>query len=150
MRSIALVFLVALVFGCGRSDPPPPGSSAAAADPHLQLQTEMEKGTMDFSRVTIVRLQRDGKRLEVASVMPTVVALTSVAGNEAKTIFRINDRGDALVLFSRDLPNARSYKTDLSFSKLAANQSFSFPVVQPDGRLAEQTFTVEKIIPPSP
>jgi hypothetical protein len=147
MRCAVLVVLVAMLAACGRSEPTP-GLSGNVVDPHLQLQNEMEHGAMDFSRVTIVRLQRDGKRLEVASVMPTVVAQTTLAGNEAKTIFRVNDRGDALVLFSRDVPNGRSYKTELSFSKLAPNQSFAFPVVQPDGKLTEYTFTVEKIISP--
>lgn len=148
MRVLALVLLAAGLCACGRSESPPGSAAVAGSDPHLLLQQEMESGTMDFSKVTIVRLQREGKRLEVASVMPTEVARTSLAGNEAKTIFRINDRGDALVLFSRDLPNARSYKTELSLAKLAANKSFAFPVVQPDGRLSEHTFTLEKIITP--
>lgn len=147
MRLPALAAVALILCACGRQESVP-SVTPAANDPHLLLQNEMEKSTMDFSRVTIVRLQRDGKRLEVVSVMPTEIARARLGSAEAKTIFRINDRGDALVLFSRDLPNARSYKTDLSLAQLAAKSGFTFPVVQPDGRLAEQTFTLEKIISP--
>jgi len=146
-RVTALALAAALVGGsggCERSDAP----ASPKADPHLLLQQEMEKGTMDFSRVTTVRLMRDGKRLEVISVMPTLVARANVAGEEAKTLFGINDRVDALVLFSRDIPGKRSVKTEMPLGQLKSKPSFVFPVVQADGRLKEESFSVEKIIEP--
>lgn len=105
---------------------------------------------MDFSKVTVVRLLRDGKRLEVANVTPTVVATVSVAGEPVKTIFRINDRVDSLVLFSRDIVNARSIKTEISFARLTESRQFVFPVVQADGGLREEKFSVEQIVQPPP
>jgi hypothetical protein len=146
-RWLALALTAALVGGlggCGRSDAP----ATPKMDPHLLLQQQMEKGSMDFSRVTTVRLLRDGKRLEVISVSPTLVARATVAGEEAKTLFAINERVDALVLFSRDIPGTRSVKTEMPLSQLKSKPSFVFPVVQADGRLKEESFSVEKIIEP--
>src|SRR5450432_1774595 len=115
---------------CGPSSPPPAPASktaASATDPHAQAQATMEKASMDFSHVVVVRLQNDGKRLEVASIMPVVVAQTQVSGQLAKTIFRVNDTTDGLVLFSRDLMNGKSYPTEMKFSELEAKKGFTFP-----------------------
>jgi hypothetical protein len=109
----------------------------------------MEKASMDFSHVVIVRLQNDGKRLEVASIMPRVVGEAQVSGQHAKTIFRVNDATDGLVLFSRDLLNGKSYRTEMKFSELEAKKGFTFPVVQADGSLREKQYTLEKIITPN-
>ena len=106
----------------------------------------MEKISMDFSHVIVVRLQDDGKRLEVASVMPRVVAQAQISGQQAKTIFRVNDARDGLVLFSRDLPNGKSYRTEMKFSELESKKGFAFPVVQADGSLREKQYTLEKIV----
>lgn len=141
---VGAISLAAFAAGCGRQDSPP----GPALDPHRILQQEIEKGTMDFNRVVTVRLRREGKRLEVVSVNPTLVARAMVGGEEAKTLFRINDRGDALVLFSRDVPGSRSLKTEIPFSQLGEKQNFSFPVVQNDGRLKEESFAFEQIVQP--
>lgn len=135
-------FVVLWLAGCGPSAPPVPG----APDTHAQLQAEMEKGTMDFGKVTIVRLLRDGTRLEVASVLPSVVAKATVGTEVAKTIFRVTDKGDALTLFSRDLQNRRSFKTELTFAQLEERRQFTFPIVQPDASLREETFSLERIV----
>jgi len=101
---------------------------------------------MDFNHVIVVRLQNGGKRLEVASIMPRVVADVQVSGQHAKTIFRINDTKDGLVLFSRDLRNGKSYRTEMTFSDLKDKKGFAFPVVQPDGSLEEKQYTLERIV----
>lgn len=140
-----------LLAACGPSGPPPqaaPPPAAGGADPHAGLQAEMEKASMDFSSVVVVRLTWQGRRLEVASVMPTVVAETVRAGQQAKTIFRVSDRQDGLVLFSRDLPNGKSVRTELSFAQLKGGMQFSFPVVQPDAGLKDEKFVVEAIVEP--
>jgi hypothetical protein len=137
-----IVAMALLVSACGPSAPPVPGAS----DVHAQLQAEMEKGSMDFGSVTIVRLLRDGKRLEVASVAPTFVAQAAIGTVQAKTIFRVNDKGDALTLFTRDLPNGRSFKSELTFAQLESGKQFTFPVVQADGQVREEKFSVERII----
>lgn len=148
MNVIPLFVAVLLVAACSPSSPPP--SAPARDDAHARLQTEMEQATMDFSKVTVVRLQRDGKRLEVANVTPTVVASANVSGEPVKTIFRINDRIDSLVLFSRDIANAKSIKTEITFTRLTENSKFAFPVVQADGSLKEEQFSVMQIVQPPP
>ena len=101
---------------------------------------------MDFGHVVLVRLRTGGKRLEVASIMPTVVAEAQLAGQSAKTIFRVNDTTDGLVLFSRDLLNGSSYRTEMKFPDLKTKKGFSFPIVQADGSLREKQYTLEKIV----
>lgn len=145
-RVLATALAVVLLAACGKDKPVPPPT---ANDPHALLQAEMEKGTMDFSHVVVVRLNRGGKLLEVPSVNPTTVAETMLNGVAAKTIFRINDQGTALVLFSRDLLNAKSFKTEMPFADLQAKGKFTFPVVQADGRLKEEDFSLNKIATPA-
>jgi len=131
---------------CGKTPPPPVAPPPSAGDPHLAEQTALEKGMMDFSNVLVIRLQSEGKRIEVTSVLPAIVAETSLAGQTAKTIFRVNEKSDGLILFSRDLPNGKSSRTEMTLAELEQKKSFSFPVVQPDATLKERAFTLEKII----
>lgn len=138
--SALLLSLVA----CGKTPPASPAS--VVGDPHAAEQAAMEKSTMDFSNLLIVRLQRNGQRLEVTSVLPAQVAEATVSGQSAKTIFRINEKGDGLLLFSRDLLNGRSFRTELSLADLEQKKGFSFPVVQGNGSLKEQTFSLERMI----
>ncbi len=130
---------------CGKT-PPPVAAPRSAGDPRLAEQTALGKDMMDFSNVMMIRLQGEGKRIEVTSVLPAIVAETSPAGQTAKTIFRVNEKGNGLILFSRDLPNDKSSRTEMTLAELEQKKSFSFPVVQPDAALKERTFTLEKII----
>ena len=147
LASIPLLLALALT-ACERSGSPPvqPPKTPEAKDPHAQTQAEMEKASMDFSNVVSVRLKSEGKRVEVVSVMPAVIAEARVFGRPAKTIFRVNNAGDALVLFSRDLPHAKSFRTEIKFADLESKKGFAFPVVQTDGSLREKKFEFEKII----
>lgn len=146
LKPLSAIVAVLAIAGCDRTP-----SVALNADPQgLELQTEMEKATMDFSRVTVVRLQYQGRRLEVASVAPTVVAEARLNEQSAKTIFRIDDRRALFVLFSRDLLQSKSVKTEMPMTQLEAGRRFSFPVVQSDGKLKEEGFAVEQIVLPPP
>jgi hypothetical protein len=138
------VLAVALA-ACGKA-PPPAVKAPVAGDPHVAEQTALEKSTLDFSNLMVIRLQSDGKRVEITSVLPAVVAEAAVAGQSAKTIFRVNEKGSGLMLFSRDLPNGKSFRTELTLAELEQKKSFSFPVVQPDASLKERSFALEKII----
>lgn len=135
-----------LVFaGCQRPDAPP---AAALPDAHLAAQQEMGKGGMDFSRVVVVRLTSEGRRVEVTSILPAVIAEVQVEGRPAMTIFRVNDAGDALVMFSRDALRRSSNRIEVSFADLERKKGVVFPVVAADGRLIEREFLLEKIVVP--
>lgn len=147
LMRVALAGLAACaLLACSRG---PQVVAATPNDPHGVLQAELEKGNPDLNNLTVVRLQADGKRMEVTSVLPAVVAEAVVAGVSAKTIFRLNDKTDGLVLFSRDILNGKSSKVDLPFAELETRKGFTFPVVQPDGSLKEQSFTLEKVLRPT-
>ena len=135
--------LVLLFAGCQRPETPP---ATVLPDKHLATQQEMEKATMDFSHVVVVRLQSEGKRVEVTSIMPAIIAEAQVAGQPAKTIFRVNDAGNGLVMFSRDVPHGTSNRTEVSFADLERKKGVVFPVVTADGSLKEREFALEKIV----
>lgn len=145
LRILLLPLFALTLVACNRSEVPP---VAALPDAHLALQQEMEKATMDFSHVVVVRLTSEGKRVEVTSVMPAVIAEAQVSGQSAKTIFRVNDAGNALVMFSRDVPHGTSNRTEISFAELERKKGVVFPVVVADGSLKEREFALEGIVIP--
>jgi len=146
-----LLTTVGPMTGCGNPSGTSGTQPAAAVknDPHAVEQAAMEQATLDFSRVVVVRLKKDGKRLEVTSIMPLVVAETLVSGQPAKTVFRLSQAGDGLVMFSRDLPKGASFRIEIRFDELRQKKAFTFPVVQKDGSLLENRFELEQIITPS-
>jgi hypothetical protein len=146
MRRIFVLLNMALLLALAACGKPPSPPAVVANDPHLAAQSAMEKGTLDFANLLVIRLQSEGKRLEVTSVLPAVVAEATVAGQAAKSVFRVNEKANGLVLFSRDLLNGKSFKTELTLAELEQKKSFSFPVVQPDASLKDRSFTLEKII----
>jgi hypothetical protein len=145
LRLSVTTLLLALLVACGKS-PPPVVPAPSSGDPHAAEQLAMEQGAPDFANLLIIRLQSEGQRVEVTSVLPATIAEAGVSGQVAKTIFRVNEKGNGLLLFSRDLLNGKSFRTELSILELERKKSFSFPVVQPDASLKERTFALEKII----
>lgn len=145
LRILWLPLLALALVACNRTEIPP---AAALPDAHLILQQEMEKATMDFSHVVVVRLTSEGKRVEVTSILPAVIAEAQVSGQSAKTIFRVNDAGNALVMFSRDVPHGTSSRTEVSFTDLELKKGVVFPVVAADGSLKEREFALERIVIP--
>ena len=143
IRRLWGVALLALLVGCKPANVPPAGVSG---DAHAKMQAEMEAGTPDFGRVLSVRLREQGKRVEVTSVLPTIISEATLSGQSAKTIFRVNPAGDGLILFSRDLLNGSSYRTEIKFSELESKKGFAFAIVQPDGSLQEQRFELVGIV----
>ncbi|MDP2783782.1 MAG: hypothetical protein Q8O38_04220 [Sulfurimicrobium sp.] len=149
LRWIFALLLVAASLGaCQKSGTSAPPPAAVANDPHALMQAEMEKASMDFSRVVVVRLTSEGKRVEVTSVMPNTIALVDVAGQSAKTIFAVNAAGNGVILFSRDILKASSFRTEMKFAELERKKGFTFPVVQADGSLQERAYVLEKIVIP--
>lgn len=137
---------VVLLVACGKSPTAPRQLALTSGDSHAAEQLAMERGSPDFSNLLIIRLQSEGQRVEVTSILPATIAETTVSGQVAKTIFRINEGGSGLVLFSRDLLNGKSFRTEFTIAELERTGSFSFPVVQPDASLKERSFALEKVI----
>ena len=142
---LSMVAIALALTACGKT-PPPVVAPPVVGDPHAAEQATMEAGMLDFSNVIIIRLQSEGKRLEVTSVLPAIVAEATVSGQTAKTIFRVNEKGTGMVFFSRDLLHGKSFRTELTIVDLEQKKSFSFPVVQPDASLKERSFALERII----
>ncbi len=109
------------------------------------MQTEMEQATFDLSQITVARLKLDGRPIEVASITPAVVGFAKVGGVMSKTIFRFSDKRDTLVLFTRDQKNGKAYRVDLPVTEIVAGKTLKFPVLRPNGDLAEQTLVFEAL-----
>lgn len=142
-RWLGLIGLVVLLAGCQPAEAPPP---AVAEDTHAKMQAEMESGSPDLGNIVSVRLREQDKRVEVTSVLPAVISEATLSGQSAKTIFRVNDAGDGLILFSRDLLKGSSYRIEIQFAELESKKGFAFAIVQPDGSLQEQHFELEGIV----
>ena len=145
--TLIAVLAAVLLAACG-PDPAPRAGKKKGPDPHAIQQAEIERSVMASSQVVIVRLQSEGKRVEVTSILPADIAQATVKGEVVKTIFRVNDAGDGLILFSRDVAKSTSYRTELKFADLESKKGFVFPVVQPDGSLKERSFSLEAIAIP--
>ena len=145
--SLMALLLGALLLG-GCDSQPTAKKKRDPNDPHVKMQKEMENSVLASGKVIIVRLQSEGKRVEVTSILAAEIAGAKVKGEVAKTIFRVNDAGDGLVLFSRDALKDTSYRTELKFADLERKKGFVFPVVQPDGSLAERSYALEQIAIP--
>lgn len=137
-----------LLAACSPSPPPPRAAKKKPPDAHARLQEEMDRSVMASPQVVIVRLQSEGKRVEVTSLLPAEIAEARVRGELAKTIFRVNDAGDGLILFSRDVAKGSSYRTELKFAELERSKGFVFPVLQPDGSLKDRSFRLEQVAIP--
>ena len=147
-RSCLIALLLGAVLLGGCDSQPAAKKKRDPNNPHAKVQKEMEDSLLASGKVIIVRLQSEGKRVEVTSILAAEIAEARVKGEVAKTIFRVNDAGDGLVLFSRDLAKNTSYRTELKFADLERKNAFVFPVVQPDGSLAERSYTLEQIAIP--
>lgn len=151
-RRAALLALLAVGLAGGLSGWSRSGSGGTAltanADASLAAQAALEKSGLDFNRLVVVRLRADGRRVEATSVAPAVVASALVRGQPAKTIFRLNEAHDGLILFSRDAAKGAAYRTEISLAELESKRGLVFPVVQADGSLRDQAFKLEQIIRP--
>ncbi|GBG02277.1 hypothetical protein AZSI13_16040 [Azospira sp. I13] len=117
-------------------------------DPHAIAQRELEKPSLELQRFVAVRIQDGDRRLEASPMAPAIVADTRLGEESIKTLFRVNPEGDKLILFTRDVFNARSHRTEILLTELQQQQSFTFPVVQPDGSLKAREFKLLQIVRP--
>lgn len=130
------------------SDRPIASVNVIPTDPHAIAQSELEKISLDLQRFVAVRIQDGERRLETSPLSPAIVADAHLGNESFKTIFRVNPQGDALIMFSRDVFNGRSYRTEIPLAELARLGTFTFPVVQPDGSLKARDFKLVQIVKP--
>lgn len=109
-------------------------------------RTAVNKGALDMSKVIILRLQREGKRVEVSTIAPSVVGAAKDGPPGARTVFAFSPERDKLVLFGQNVPEFKGFYQEIPVSELQPGKRFRFPVVQEDGSVREQEFTVENLI----
>jgi len=109
-------------------------------------RTVVNKSTLDLSKVIILRLRRDGNRVEVTSLVPSVVGAAKDGPPGARTVFAFSPERDKLVLFGQNVPEFKGFHQEIPVSELQPGKRFRFPVVQEDGSVKEQEFTVEDLI----
>lgn len=146
MRSIFALFVMALlVAACAHQGPFTAGAWSVidGADNIIALQKELEKPSFALDKVVVLRMTMNDRRIEVASVAPTVIVAQPAAGN--RTVMNLNNR-DKLVLFTRDGRNIKGYRMEIPVSELTPGKTFHFPVAQDPGEVVEKIFTVDKVI----
>jgi hypothetical protein len=109
-------------------------------------RTTVNKPNLDLSKVIILRLQRDGQRVEVTSIGPATIGAAKNGPPGARTIFTFSPARDKLVLFGQNVPEFKGFYQEIPLAELPEGKRFRFPVVQEDGSVKEQEFTVEKLI----
>lgn len=110
------------------------------------IRTAVNVPSIDLSKVLILRLQRDGQRVEVTSLAPAVIGAAKNGPPGARTLFSFTPRRDKLVLFGQNVPEFKGFYQEIPLADLQPGKRFRFPVVQDDGSVKEQEFTVEKVI----
>lgn len=109
-------------------------------------RTAVNRSSLDLSKVLILRLQSDGQRIEVTSLAPATIGAAKNGPPGARTVFNFTPERDKLVLFGQNVPEFKGFYQEIPVSELQAGKRFRFPVVQDDGSVKEQEFTVEKLI----
>lgn len=151
MRLMVGLCLALVLTGCGKSGDHGVAlapSQITPTDPHALAQMELERPSLDLQRFVAVRIQDGERRLEASPISPAIVADARMGDESFKTLFRVNTQGDALILFSRDVYNSRSHRTEIPLLELEKQGSFTFPVVQPDGKLQAREFKLLQIVRP--
>jgi hypothetical protein len=109
-------------------------------------RTAVSKSSLDLSKVLILRLQSNGKRIEVTSLAPSTIGAATNGLPGARTLFNFTPERDKLRLFGQNVSEFKGFYQEIPVSELQPGKRFRFPVVQDDGSVKEQEFTVEKLI----
>ena len=141
----SLILLATLLAGCAQLPVGDDGiTTIEGADAIIAMQKELEKPSPSFEKVTVVRFDLDGKRLEVHSITPTVIVAEPARGN--RTILNLGATPDKLVLFTRDGRNIKGYRLEIPRAELKPGKRFRFPVAQDPGEVVPREFTVTQVI----
>jgi len=147
MSLIRLLVAAALLglAGCAHqaATPAEPWVTIEGVDQIVAMQKEAEAPSLALDKVTIVRMTLDGERIEVASLMPTVIVAQPHQGN--RTALNLASR-TSLVLFTRDGRKIKGYRMEIPLADMVPGKTFRFPVARDPGEVVERTFVVEKVI----
>jgi hypothetical protein len=137
----AAALAAALVIGCGSNGDTVLKDRAKI----VEMQQELGTPTFDLSRVVVVRLAVGNERREVTSIMPVIFSETLVPDGPAKTILRVEQKTDTLILFTRDPREKVAYRTEIPVKDLAARPAVEFPVIDATGTVTKRKIVVENI-----
>jgi hypothetical protein len=140
LAPVAAALAVVLVLGC-TSD----GTVVKDRAKIVEMQQELGTPTFDLSRVVVVRLTIDNERREVTSIMPVVFSETLVPDGPAKTILRVEQKTDTLILFTRDPREQVAYRTEVPVKDRTSRPSVEFPVIDATGKVTKRKVVVENI-----
>ena len=137
----AAVLAAILVYGCGSNGDTVLKDRAKI----VEMQQELGTPSFDLSRVVVVRLTIDNERREVTSIMPVVFSETLVPDGPAKTILRVEQKTDTLILFTRDPREKVAYRTEIPVKDRTARPAIEFPVIDATGRVTKRKIVVENV-----
>lgn len=110
----------------------------------IAMQSELEKPSPSFEKVTLVRFDVEGARIEVNSIAPTAIIAQPMRGN--LTILNLGATPGKLVLFTRDGRSIKGYRMEIPRDELQPGKRFIFPLAQDPGEVVPREFTVTQVI----
>ncbi len=140
-----LTLLLALLAGCAQLPSADDRmTTIEGADAIVAMQKDLAKPTPDFEKVTILRFDVEGKRLDVHSISPTIIIAQPARGNV--TMLNLGAKQDRLILFTRDGLKIKGYRLEIPRTELQPGKRFRFPVAQDPGEVVLREFTVTQVI----
>jgi hypothetical protein len=139
----AAALAAALILGCSSTSDG--GTVLKDRAKIVEMQNELGTPTFDLTRVVVVRLTVDNERREVTSIMPVVFAETLVPDGPAKTILRVEQKTDTLILFTRDPREKVAYRVEIPVKDRSARPTTEFPVIDATGKVTKRKIVVENI-----
>lgn len=140
-----LVLLVILVAACAQLPSEDERIVTIDGAPAIiAMQKELERPSPSLDKVTVVRFDVDGKRLDVHSIAPTVIVAQPARGNV--TILNLGAAADRLILFTREGLKIKGYRLEIPRAELQPGKRFRFPVAQDPGEVVMREFTVTQVI----
>ncbi len=113
-----------------------------------ELRESMNEMRLGFRDVTIVRLATDGQkpRVDVTSIAPTIVSTQKDGAPAARTTFAMSESRDRMRLLTQDVVRRSAFYREIPMADVAPGKTFRFPVIQENGRVTEESFTVIDVV----
>ena len=137
-----IIAMLSILGGCATSE----WTEYKDVKQYSEMRNQLNKPSLALSKVTIVRLRDNGKRVEFTSIGPAVIGAEKNGPPAAKTLFTFSEDAANVILFSQDVKGWKAFRKEIPVSQLVPGFIFHFPVVQEDGELVVQTYQVEQVI----